>query len=244
MKKIIFIILAIIVTIYLFIEIIGDSFVKSSLEKNISSSLGREVKIESLNIKYLNGEASAKNISLLNKNFPGYLLKINNIKVKLDTSSIFTNDIIIKDVLLKDINVNYYFDFVDQSITDNIRPLQKELNNKSSTSTSSKFFNIENLNAENITLSAISPNLNFDKQINLSDLNFTNIGNKKESKNYKDELKIIFYDIVSILRENVLNNSVMEKIETLKEDILNKNIEEQIDKGKKLLKDKLKKLIK
>ena len=244
MKKIIFIILAIIVTVYLFIEIIGDSFIKSSLEKNISSSLGREVKIDSLNIKYLNGEASAKNISLLNKNFPGYLLKINNVKVKLDAGSIFTNDINIKNVLLEDITVNYYFDFVNQSIIDNIRPLQKELSNKTSVSKSNKFFNIENLDAKNITLSAVSPNLNFDKQIDLRDLNFKNIGNKKGSINYKDVLKNIFYDTVALLKKKVLNNSLMEKIENLKEDVLNKNIEDQIDKGKKLLKDKLKKLIK
>ena len=38
---------------------------------NISNSLNRDVTIEKLNIDYLSGKASAKNIILLNKKFDG-----------------------------------------------------------------------------------------------------------------------------------------------------------------------------
>ena len=77
--------------------------IKNILQENISSTLNRDVSIEKLNINYLSGEASGKDISLLNKKFVGYLLKIDSIVVDLDAFSIFSNDIIINNVLLENI---------------------------------------------------------------------------------------------------------------------------------------------
>ena len=237
MKKFLSTILIFIVLLYVFIEFIGDRLIKNILENNISSSLNRDVSIEKLNIDYLNGQADASRINLLNKNFEGYLISIDNIKVDLDTFSIFSNDVIINNVLLDNININYYFNFSEQIISDNVRSLEQELRNKTSYSNSNKYFNIKNLNAKNISLSAKSPNLDFEKTITLNDMSFNNIGNTSQSKNYKDVLKEVFNDTVNLVKEKVLSGNVLDKLQ-------NFNPEEIENKVKDKLKNKLKKLIK
>ena len=228
MKKFILIIITLIFSLYILVEFIGDRLVKNVLEDNISSSLDRKVSIKKLNIDYLSGKANLEEIELMNKNFEGYMIKIENIKVALDTFSIFTNDIIIINVLLNNIKVNYYFNFKEQKISDNLRSLEKDLRKKSS-SKSNKFFNIQNLSAKNISLSVLSPELDIEKSFKLNDMNFKNIGNTNQSKNYKDVLKKFFVDTVEKIKEKV---SI--------EDILNNFDFDQIENK---VKDKLKKLI-
>ena len=237
MKKFLSTILIFIVLFYVLIEFIGDKLIKNILESNISSSLNRDVSIEKLNIDYLNGQADARGINLLNKNFEGYLVRIDNIKVNLDTFSIFSNDVIINNVLLDNININYYFNFSEQIISDNVRSLEQELRNKTSYSNSNKYFNIKSLNAKNISLSAKSPNLDFEKTITLNDMSFNNIGNTSQSKNYKDVLKEVFNDTVNLVKEKVLSGNVLDKLQ-------NFNPEEIENKVKDKLKNKLKKFIK
>ena len=237
MKKFLSTILIFIVLFYVLIEFIGDKLIKNILESNISSSLNRDVSIEKLNIDYLNGQADARGINLLNKNFEGYLVRIDNIKVNLDTFSIFSNDVIINNVLLDNININYYFNFSEQIISDNVRSLEQELRNKTSYSNSNKYFNIKNLNAKNISLSAKSPTLDFEKTITLNDMSFNNIGNTSQSKNYKDVLKEVFNDTVNLVKEKVLSGNILDKLQ-------NFDPEKIENKVKDKLKNKLKKLIK
>ena len=237
MKKFLSLIIIFIISFYILIEFVGDKLIKNILESNISASLNRDVSIDKLNIDYLNGQADAKGINLLNKNFDGYLVRIDTIKVDLDAFSIFSNDVIINDVLLDNIKVNYYFNFSDQIISDNVRSLEQELKNKTSYSNSNKYFNIKSLNAKNISLSAKSPSLNFEKTINLNDMNFNNIGNTNQSKNYKDVLKEVFNDTVDLVKEKVVSGNILDKFE-------NFNPEEIENKVKDKLKNKLKKLIK
>ena len=78
------------------------------------------------------------------------MLRIETIEVDLDAFSIFTNDVIINNVLLENIKVNYYFNFAEQIISDNVRSLKQDLENKTTYSNSNKYFNIKNLNAKNI----------------------------------------------------------------------------------------------
>jgi len=211
--------------------------IKNILEDNISNSLNRDVSIGKLNIDYLNGRADAKGISLLNKNFEGHLVRIDSIKVDLDTFSIFSNDVIINNVLLNNINVNYYFNFSKQIISDNVKSLKQELKKKDSASSSNKYFNIKKLEAKNISLSAKSPDLNFEKTIALNDLFFQNIGNTNQSKNYKDVLNQVFNNTVNLVKEKILSGNILDKLE-------NFNTEEIENKVKDKLKNKLKKLIK
>ena len=53
MKKFLFFILFLIVSIYILSEFVGDKIIKGILEDNISSSLDRKTQIESLKINYL-----------------------------------------------------------------------------------------------------------------------------------------------------------------------------------------------
>ena len=235
MKKFLISSLIIAFSIYFLVEFIGDRLIKNILQENISSTLNRDVSIEKLNIKYLSGEARAKDVSLLNKKFDGYLLKIDSIAVDLDAFSIFSNDIIINSVLLENIKVNYYFNFSEQIISDNVRSLKKDLENKNSYSQSNKYFNIKNLDAKNISLSAFSLNLNIQKTIKLNDMNFNNIGNTSKSRNYKDILKDVFVDTTEVIKEKILNENFLERIDNFDPNQLE-------DKVKDKLKNKLKKL--
>mgnify|MGYP001198949329 CR=1 FL=1 len=76
MKKFFSLIAVLGILFFILIEFLGDNLIKNILENNISDSLNRDVTIEELNIDYLSGKASAKNITLLNKKFDGYLIVI------------------------------------------------------------------------------------------------------------------------------------------------------------------------
>ncbi len=236
MKKFIYIILVFTISFYLSIEFIGDRLIKNQLQKNITSTLNRDVLIDKLNIDYLSGKANIKGISLLNKNFDGHLVKIENIKIDLDAFSLFSNDIIINNVLLDDIKLNYYFNFSEQIISDNLRSLKKDLENNTSQSQSNKYFNIKNLDAKNISLSMVSPNLDIEKTFALNDKNFKNIGNTSQSKNYKDVLKKFFNDTVDKVKDKVSIEDILENIESFDKEQLENKVKDK-------LKNKLKNLI-
>lgn len=228
---------------FVLIEFLGDKLIKNILENNISSSLNRNVEIEKLNIDYLSGKASAKNITLLNKKFDGYLIGIDSINVNLDTYSIFSNNILINDVLLNNIKLNYYFNFSDQKINDNLKSLQKDLKYENTNSESNKYFNIRNLEAKNISLSVLSPELNVEKTFIMSDIKLNDIGNTKNSKDYKDALKKIFNDTVDNVKNKVLNDNFLDKLYELDTDLVEEKIKEKLNLNKDKIKNKLKGLI-
>ena len=236
MKKFLSIILIFTLSFYILVEFIGDRLIKNILEDNISSSLNREVLIKKLNIDYLNGEAQAENIKLLNKKFDGNLAEVESVKVSLDAFSIFSNDILINDVQLENINLNYYFKFTDRITSDNLRNLQQDLEFKNINSQSSKYFNINNLDAKNITLAVLSSDFDFEKTFSISDMNFKNIGNTKDSKNYKDILKKVFKDMVIDVQKKIISNNLLDAVK-------NFDIEQLENKVKDKLKSKLKSLI-
>ena len=70
MKKILFFVLFLVISIFILSEFVGDNIIKGILEKNISSSIDRKTEINDLKISYLKGEAVIKKISV-NK-FSGY----------------------------------------------------------------------------------------------------------------------------------------------------------------------------
>jgi len=236
MKKFLSIITIFTLSFYILVEFIGDRLIKNILEDNISSSLNREVSIKKLSIDYLSGEARANNIKILNKKFDGNLAEVDFVKVNLDTFSIFSNDILINDVQLNNINLNYYFKFSDRITSDNLRNLQQDLEFKNTDSQSSKYFNIKNLDATNINLAVLSSDFDFEKTFTINDMNFKDIGNTKDSKNYKDILKKVFKDMVVDVREKIMSNNLLDAVKNL--DI--KQIEDTV---KDKLKNKLKGLI-
>ena len=236
MKKFFSLIIILFLFFYILIEFVGDRLIKGVLESNISNSLSREVTIEKLNIDYLRGEAQAENIKLINKKFDGNLAEIKSVKVNLDAFSIFSNEILINDVQLNNIDLNYYFKFAERITSDNLRNLQQDLEFKNTNSQSSKFFNIKNLDAKNINLAVLSPEFDFEKTFSIMDMNFKDIGNTKDSKDYKDTLKKVFKDMVIDVREKIMSNNLLDTFENL-------DIEQIENKVKDKLKNKLKGLI-
>ena len=89
MKKVFSIIILISVLIYFLVEFVGDGIIKQSLESNLSTTLGTDVKIQSLEVNYLGGRAEIEKLEIQNKNFPGKLLIIDKVFAKLNTSSIY-----------------------------------------------------------------------------------------------------------------------------------------------------------
>ena len=180
---------------------------------------------------------------LSNKEFDGYLINIKSIKVSLDAFSIFSNNILIKNILLKDIKVNYYFNYDGLKILDNVRSFQKDLGDKTSNSHSNKFFNIENLDAKNISLAVLSPDMNFEKTFSLNDMNFRNVGNTNTSKDYKDILKEIFRDATNTIEGKVLNGNILNELQNYNPKLIEDKVKQKIKKKKDKLKNKLKGLL-
>ena len=246
MKKLIFLILLTIV-FYIFSEFISDKIIKGIVEKNISNSLDRETKIENLKINYLKGEAIAKNIQLYNKNFSKDLLSIEDVYVKLKSSSIFSNNVEIYIVDLKNINLNYYFNLKNAKIYDNVRSLNKTLKEGSGRSTSTKYFNIEKLTAQNINLSVNSPELKIKDKISLNNLEFENVGNTQNSNNYKVIIREFVNQTISTVKSKVFKSNLQDKlsiIQNIDENMIKKTLREKLNINKDQIKDKLKKLIK
>ena len=236
MKKFFLIILVFAVSFFLSIEYIGDKLIKNRLEKNISSELNRDVSIDKLNIDYLSGKADMRGFSILNKEYDGYLLRIETISIDLDTFSLFSDNIVINNVLLENIKANYYFNFSDRIVSDNIRSFERDLKKNTSQSQSNKYFNIKNLDTKNISISMMSSNLDIEKTFKLQNINLKNIGNTDQSNNYKDVLKKIFNDTIDKIKEKF-------SIEDFLNNVENFDTEKLENKVKDKLKNKLKNLI-
>ena len=246
MKKILFFVLFLAISIFILSEFVGDKIIKGILEKNISSSIDRKTEINDLKISYLKGEAVIKKISVNNKNFPNQLLTIDNAFIKLKSSSIFSNIVEISSVELDGIEFNYYFNLKKAKINDNVKSLNKSIDSNDNESSSSKQFNIEKLNIKNIALSVNSPDLKISQTVSLKNMEFNNVGNTQKSKSYKTIIKDFSKDAAETVKKKFLKSNVKEKIDKLK-DINEEKVKDKIKKGleknKDKLKDKLKKLI-
>ena len=243
MKKILIFFLIIISLFYILSEFVGDRIIKGALETNISNVLDRETKIENLKINYRNGDAEIYDLVIKNKEFDGNLLQLQKAYIKLNTSSIFSNNIEIDSVLLDGINLNYFFNIEYTMVNDNVRSLEKTLETGSGKSTSTKYFNIKKLNAKNIILSVNSVELKINKNISLQNLEFENIGNTVNSKNYKTVLRDFAKQTIKTVKKKVLSGNLQNKLKNIDEDKIKEKIKKELDKNKNKLKNKLKKIL-
>ena len=244
MKKILVFFLIIVSLFYILSEFIGDRIIKGALETNISNVLDRETKIKNLKINYRKGDAEIYGLVIKNKEFNGNLLQLQKAYIKLNTSSIFSNNIEIDSVLLDGINLNYFFNIQYTMVNDNVRSLEKTLKTGSGKSTSTKYFNIKKLNANNIILSVNSDELQINKNISLQNLEFENIGNTANSKNYKTVLRDFAKQTIKTVKRKVLSGNLQNKLKNIDEDKIKEKIKKELDKNKNKLKNKLKKILK
>ena len=243
MKKILVLFIIIISIFYILSEFVGDKIIKGALENNISNVLDRETKIKDLKINYRRGDAEIYELQIKNKNFDGNLLNIEKAYLKLNTSSIFKNNIEIESVLLDGVNLNYYFNIEYTMVNDNVRSLEETLKTGSGKSTSTKYFNINKLEAKNIVLSAKSNELKINKNISLQNLEFENIGNTPDSKNYKTVLRDFAKQTIKTVKKKILSGNLQNKLKNIDEDKIKEKIKKKLDKNKNKLKNKLKKLL-
>lgn len=247
MKKLISFLVFIVIVIYILVEFVGDSVIKGSLESNITTTLDRKTTIGNLNINYLSGSAEIEDLKIQNKDFPGHLILLKKASAKLNTSSIFSEKIEIDEILISGVNLSYYFVVNNKmKINDNVKSLQKTLNKESSSSSSSKKFIIKNLRLDNIVISAKSEKLNIDKSINFENLEFKNIGNTKDSKDYKTVLKETMNKVMKDMKNKVLSGNVgnaLNKVKNIDQDKIKEKIKKELFQNKDKVKDKLKKLL-
>ena len=243
MKKILIFFIFIISLFYILLEFVGDRIIKGTLETNISNVLDRETVIENLKINYRNGDAEIYGLQIKNKNFEGYLLNLEKAYLKLDTSSIFSNNVEIESVILDGIKLNYYFNVQYTKVTDNVRSLEKTLETGSGKSTSTKYFNIKKLIVKNIVLYVNSDELKINKNISLKNLEFENVGNTPNSKNYKTILRDFAEQTIKTVKKKVLSGNLQNKLKNIDEDQIKEKLKKKLDKNKNKLKNKLKKLL-
>ena len=247
MKKIISVLVILILAVYVLVEFVGDSIIKGSLESNITNTLDRKTTIGDLNISYLSGSAEIEDLKIQNKDFPGHLILLKKASAKLNTSSIFSDKIEIDEILINGVNLSYYFVVNNKmKINDNIKSLQKTLNKGSSSSSSSKKFIIKNLKLDNIVISAKSEKLNLDKSINFENLEFKNIGNTKDSKDYKTVLKETINKAMKDMKNKVLSGNAgnaLNKVKNIDQNKIKEKIKKELFQNKDKVKNKLKKLL-
>ena len=201
MRKIFIFLIIIISLFYILSEFVWDRIIKGTLENNLSNVLDRETSIEKLKINYRKGDAEIYNLKIKNKEFDGNLLQLEKAYLKLNTSSIFSNNIKIDNLVLDGIDLNYFFNIEYTIINDNVRSLEKTLRTGSGKSTSTKYFNIKKLSAKNIVLSVNSNDLKINKNISLQNLEFKNVGNTANSNNYKTILRDFANQTVNVVKK-------------------------------------------
>ena len=114
-------------------------------------------------------------------------------------------------------------------------------------------FNLKHINdilvelkLNNIVLSAKSENLNIDQSINFKNLEFKNIGNTKDSKDYKTVLKETIKKAMKDMKNKVLSGNVgntLDKVKNIDQNKIKEKIKKELFENKDKVKDKLKKLL-
>ena len=132
-------------------------------------------------------------------------------------------------------------------VEDNVKPLKETISKgNNSSSSSSKEFIIKKLDIKNAKISANSEKLNINQQISLKDMSFENVGNTKDSKDYKTILKDIFNKAIKSAKNKVLSGNTgnaIDKLKNIDENKIKEKIKEEINQTKDKVKDKLKKLL-
>ena len=186
MKKFLIIIVPFAFITIVLVVFFSDTIIKKNLESILSKNIKRSVKINNLNVSYLSGEINLEKIEINNKDFPGKILVVDQAFAKLDFLSFYEDVIVIDNIMLDGISLNYYFDITNISKS-NFTSLKKTLENKKSLNKqpNEKKFLVKQLDIKEINVSAYSSKLNLSQTVKLSDMKFKNLGNTKESKNYK-----------------------------------------------------------
>ena len=231
MKKFLYFIFSLSIITIIFVAFFSDIIIKKTFESILSNNLNRSVKIDDFDVGYLSGEVNLKKIEINNKDFPGKLLVVERAFAKLDALSFYEDVIVIDKIVLDGINVNYFFDITNRARS-NFTSLKRTLESKtrSPRKPNDKKFLIKQLNIKDINVSASSTKLNLNQKVKLSDFKFENLGNTKESENYKTIVREMLEKAYNEIKDKLASGAI-------DQDVIK-------DKIKDKLKNKFEKLIK
>ena len=231
MKKFLLFTVSLIIISTIFLVLFRDLIVKKTFESILSNNLNREVKIGDFDVGYLSGEVNLKKIEINNKDFPGKLLVVEQAFAKLDALSFYEDVIVIDNIALDGISVNYFFDITNRARS-NFTSLKRTLEskNRSPRKADDKKFLVKQLDIKDINVSGTSAKLNLNQTVKLSDLKFENLGNTKESKNYKTIVRETLDEAYNEIKDKLASGSI-------DQDVIKDKIKEKLqNKFKKLLK--------
>ena len=226
---------------YIFSEFFADKIAKNILEKELSLVAERKVKIQDLKINFLNESAVINDITVANNNnFPGNLIKLDQINIDINLKSLLDETVEIKSVNVKGLNFEYIVLTKNGKIIDNLSLINQaikknnitaNLNNKNKEpkkeypkKKDDKNFIIKKLNISNSNVKVISQDLDINTQTKLSDMEFLNVGNSKDANHFKDVFAMILTNVISKVQNDVLTQKIKQKFEKKLKDIINKKI--------------------
>ena len=226
---------------YIFSEFFADKIAKNILEKELSLVAERKVKIQDLKINFLNESAVINDITVANSNnFPGNLIKLDQINIDINLKSLLDETVEIKSVNVKGLNFEYIVLTKNGKIIDNLSLINQaikknnitaNLNNKNKEpkkeypkKKDDKNFIIKKLNISNSNVKVISQDLDINTQTKLSDMEFLNVGNSKDANHFKDVFAMILTNVISKVQNDVLTQKIKQKFEKKLKDIINEKI--------------------
>ena len=226
---------------YIFSEFFADKIAKNILEKELSLVTERKVKIQDLKINFLNESAVLNDITVANNNnFPGNLIKLDQINIDINLKSLLDETVEIKSVNVKGLNFEYIVLTKNGKILDNLSLINQaikknniaaNLNNKNKEpkkeypkKKDDKNFIIKKLNISNSNVKVISQDLDINTQTKLSDMEFLNVGNSKDANHFKDVFAMILTNVISKVQNDVLTQKIKQKFEKKLKDIINEKI--------------------
>jgi uncharacterized protein involved in outer membrane biogenesis len=226
---------------YIFSEFFADKIAKNILEKELSLVAERKVKIQDLKINFLNESAVLNDITVANNNnFPGNLIKLDQINIDINLKSLLDETVEIKSVNVKGLNFEYIVLTKNGKIIDNLSLINQaikknnitaNLNNKNKEpkkeyrkKKDDKNFIIKKLNISDSNVKVISQDLDIDTQTKLSDMEFLNVGNSKDANHFKDVFAMILTNVISKVQNDILTQKIKQKFEKKLKDIINEKI--------------------
>ena len=272
MKKLIIFLIVILLAIVVCFKLFFDPIAKSFIEKNLSKDTGRIVAIQSVETDLLKGVFQARNLTLKNDKIFSRenLITIPLLEINFNINELFSNKIrftkivvhnplINYDVIIKEGKLIDSFYLVEQALKKENKNEINSINNQiNSANNKKKEDNEKNLNKgpqidfiikrliiPKVTISAYAKDLRFEKNIDIDQMNFENVGNTKESNHYKDVMAMIVTNIAIKINNEIIVSNLRKNFEKKIKELLKKdNIKNIIGTDANKILNKLEKLFK
>ena len=236
MKKVLTYLLILLAIVLGLLKLFFDPIAKSLIEKNLTRDTGRAVSLQGVATNFFNGSVNINGLQIKNdKIFPREnLITIPLLEGKLKMLDLFLGKIHFSSISIQNPIVNYDLIIQNGKIIDSfylVQGLFEKNSNKQSSNLSAKTqptnlsqknkstsgpqidFIIDSLNIPKITISVLSKDLQFSKNIILDKMIFENVGNTKNANHYKDVMAMIVTNMAVKLNNEVITGNLKNKFE-------------------------------